>query len=69
MTINLTNNDLKTLKRLGNALKSDVIPVGELRGFISGLNQKVNTPATTPVRRTGVKESRKESLRKKLHHV
>jgi len=69
MTINLTDKDLKDLRRLGNALSSGNIPVNVLQGFISGLQKKVVAPASTPARRVGVKESRKESLRKKLHRI
>lgn len=66
MNILLTHNELKTLRRLGNALSSDVIPVAELRGFIAGLQKKVEKPAETPEKRSRLKVSRKEEYRKKL---
>lgn len=66
MNIDLTNNELNTLRRLGNALSSDMIPVAELRGFISGLQRKIENPVGKPAKRSRLKVSRKEEYRKKL---
>jgi hypothetical protein len=45
MLIDLTIKESKELRRLGQCLNSGIIPFSELRDFINGLQQKLETSA------------------------
>jgi hypothetical protein len=64
MLIEFTNNDIKKLRCLGNTLASDMIPVKEIRDFLAGLEQKVDSPAGK--KRNAHKADRKDLYRQKL---
>jgi hypothetical protein len=65
--IQLNNNEIRNIKRLGNAVNSGLVPFEDVRILLSGLRQKVERPAAGPVKKTsGVKDSRKNKYKAKL---
>jgi hypothetical protein len=64
MLVEFTNNDIKKLRCLGNTLASDMVPVKEIRDFLAGLEQKVDSPAGK--KRNALKADRKYIYRQKL---
>jgi hypothetical protein len=64
MLIEFTINDIKKLRCLGNTLASDLVPVKEIKEFLAGLEQKLDSPAGK--KRNNLKADRKEMFRRKL---
>lgn len=67
MEINLSDKEIKTLARLDIALQSNMVPVNDLRDFVTGLRQKVMTSAGgSGKKRNPLKQDRKDHYRLKL---
>ena len=64
MTIELSHKEVEKLRCLGNTLASEMVPVKEIRDFLAGLEQKVDSPAGK--KRNAHKAERKDLYRKKL---
>jgi len=64
MEINITNNEVKTIRRLGNAVNAGIVPVNDIRAFLNGLQQKLGAPAAPG--RNSKKPERKEHYKQKL---
>lgn len=62
--IELSNKEIKKLRCLGNTLASNIIPVKEVREFLAGLEQKVDSPAWK--NRSAQKNDRKYKYKLKL---
>lgn len=68
MNLELTDIEIKKLRRLGTAIDNDLVPVKDLRSVITGLLRKVDQPtaAAPVVKRARLKEGRKDKYRFKL---
>lgn len=67
MKIELTNKEIKTMRRLRIALQSGVILVGDFNKLLSDLQQKIERSAgAAEVVKNEHKEDRKNKYRQKL---
>jgi len=65
MLVNLTIKQKEDNRRLVSALKSNMVPVNELRDHLESL-QKAFEEESTPVKRNAHKADRKDVYRRKL---
>jgi hypothetical protein len=66
MTLQITDKEALAIRRLGNALNSEVINFGDLRSLISTLQCKIDSPQGSRKRTCGIKAARKDRYRTKL---
>lgn len=68
MLISLTHKELKSLKRLGNALQHGVIEFDNIKALVTSLQQKVEnvSAVSNGAKTSGVKGGRKNMYRTKL---
>lgn len=63
----INDKDLKTIRRLGNAIDSGTIPIREIRKFLAELQQKVESSAEPPGKiKANPIDSRKDKYKTKL---
>lgn len=71
MTIDISNKDIKKLRRLGNAINQNMVPVDDVKDLVATIWQKVqqSSASETIKQRTPKKEDRKDHYRNKLRRA
>jgi hypothetical protein len=67
MIIDINKKEIETIRRLGKCLDSGTILIDETRNLLSGIQQKIDSPADAGgKKRTPAKMGRKDKYRNKL---